>query len=148
MHSQSFRLLAAGLLFLLVVPASLAAQGATGRVEGRIIHAATGRPLAGAQVMVPGTALRAVSEVDGRYGIANVPAGARAITVSHLGYAAKTVTGVQVPAGGAATLDVTLAAEAVAIEGLTVSAAREKGSVSAALDEQRTAAGVVSSITQ
>jgi hypothetical protein len=33
------------------------------------------------------------------------------------------------------------------LEGLTVSAAREKGSVSAALDQQRTATGVVSAIT-
>jgi hypothetical protein len=109
MSSQLFRLLLAGLVFLLAVPAGIAAQGATGRIEGRVIHAGTGRPLTGAQVIVQGTTLRSVSGTDGRYGIANVSAGTRAVTISHLGYATKTVIDVQVPAGGAANVDVVLA---------------------------------------
>lgn len=135
------------LALLLVHPWTGAAQGATGRIVGRVVDGGSGRPLTGAQVLVRNTTLRAVSGVDGRYVVANVPAGTQALVVTHLGYAAKTVTDVQVPAGGAAELDVVLDVEALAIEGLTVSATRERGSVARALDEQRSSVGVVSAIT-
>ncbi|MEW5929189.1 MAG: TonB-dependent receptor [Gemmatimonadota bacterium] len=144
------KLVRAGLLWvvlLLALPGRADAQDAAGRIVGRVVDAASGRALTGAQVMVRGTTLRAVSGVDGRYAIANVPAGAQALVVTHLGYAAKTVTDLRVPAGGAAEADVSLAVEALAIEGLTVSATRERGSVSRALDEQRTSTGVVNAIT-
>ncbi len=135
------------LALLLALADGAEAQGAAGRIVGRVLDAGSGRPLTGAQVVVRNTTLRAVSGVDGRYGIANVPAGAQALVVTHLGYAAKTVTELVVPAGGAAEADVSLTVEALALEGLTVSATRERGSVSRALDEQRTSTGVVNAIT-
>lgn len=130
----------------LAVPCVVAAQG-TGRIVGRVLDGASGRPLAGAQVVVQNGTQRAVSGVDGRYALSGVPAGPHGLVVTHLGYAMKTVTGIQVPSGGAAEMDVTLAAEALALEGLTVSASRERGSVSRALDEQRSAPGITSATT-
>lgn len=131
---------------LLAAAGPLLAQGA-GRIAGRVVSAATGNPVVSAQVVVAGTALRAVTDVAGRFTLANVPAGTQSVTATSLGFAAKTVTGVAVAAGQTAELDISLAAEALALEGLTVTAAAERGSVSRALDEQRTATGVVSSVT-
>lgn len=137
--------LALALLALLTLAAPLAAQ--SGQVTGRVVDATTGRPVAAARVAVQGLQLAGNTGVDGRYNISGVPAGARALVVSALGYSTKTVTGVQVSAGGTATMDVSLSAGTLLLEELTVTAQAERGSVTQALDEQRTAVGVVNSIT-
>jgi outer membrane receptor for ferrienterochelin and colicin len=130
---------------LLALPATAAAQA--GRVGGRVVDAATGRPIAGARVAVIVSPVRsAVTGVDGTYVIRNVPLGSHSVAASHLGHATKTVTGVAVTASGV-NLDISLAVQAVGIQGIVVSAARERGSVNRALDEQRNAPGVVNSIT-
>jgi len=137
--------LAALLLSLLLPPAAAAQQ--SGQIAGRVLDSSSGRPLPSARVAVQGTTLAAVSAVDGRYLLRGVPAGEHTVTVSLLGYAPKTVTGVRVTAGGAAALDLTLAPRGISLAGITATATRERGSVSRALDEQRTATGVVNSVT-
>lgn len=146
MSIRSIRHAFAALLLVALAPALLGAQAA-GRIAGRVVDGQTGRGLTGAQVAVQGTPLRATAGADGRYTLSGVPAGARTLVVSLLGYGTKTVTGVVVPAGGVAEQDLSLASEALAIGGLTVTATRERGSVNRALDEQRTSVGVVNSVT-
>lgn len=124
-----------------------AAGQQAGRILGRVIEGGTGEALPGAQVVVEGTSLGAITGVDGRYIITGVPAGLQTVRVVSLGYGEKSVTGVQVPAGATASLDVTLQSEAIAVEGLVVTAMAERGTVSRALDEQRNATGVVNAIT-
>jgi hypothetical protein len=137
------RSLFVGLLLLAALPA--AAQ--SGRVGGRVIDAASGRPIAGARVtLVSDPARGAVTGVDGTYVIRNVPAGTHSVAASHIGHAPKTVSGLQVTAAGL-ELDISLSTQAIGLQGITVTAGRERGSVSRALDEQRNAAGVVSAIT-
>ena len=145
MPIRSITLALAAALFLAVAPEA-AAQGA-GRVTGRVVDQQTGRGLAGAQVAVQGTQLRATAGVDGRYTLQGVPAGTRALTASLLGYAAKTVTDVAVPSGGTVEQTITLGAQALSLGALNVSARVERGSVSRALDEQRTSVGVVNAVT-
>lgn len=137
--------LAFAFVALLLAAAPLAAQA--GQITGRVVDAATGRPLASARVAVQGLPLAASTRVDGRYQITGVPAGAQALSVTRLGYASKTVTDVSVTAGGTVTQDVTLSAAALLLEAVTVTAAAERGSVTAALDEQRTAVGVVNAVS-
>jgi hypothetical protein len=127
--------------------APVAAQQGTGQVVGRVLDAATGRGLPNARVVVQGTTLGATAGVDGRYTLARVPAGTRAVVVSLLGYGTKTVTGVAVPAGAAVNVDVSLSAEALSLGGIEVTATRERGSISRAIDEQRTATGIVNATT-
>ena len=119
----------------------------TGRIQGRVLDAATGRPLPGAQVTVVGSAIRGVSGVDGAYAIESVPAGPQALQLSLMGYGSKTVTGVLVSPGQTTEQSLSLSAEAVSIEGITVTAVRERGSISRALDGQRSAVAMISSTT-
>ncbi|MDP6966848.1 MAG: carboxypeptidase-like regulatory domain-containing protein, partial [Candidatus Marinimicrobia bacterium] len=56
-------------------------------VSGRVTDAATGDPLAGANVMVEGTALGDAADASGSYSISNVPSGAQTVTASMIGYA-------------------------------------------------------------
>jgi outer membrane receptor protein involved in Fe transport len=118
-----------------------------GRVVGRIIDAASGQGITGAQVQVVGSALGALAGVDGRFTIVNVPAGALTLQARRLGFTPKTVTGVQLAAGQTVEQSITLTAATVQLDVVTVEASAERGSVSSALDQQRTATGVVNAIT-
>ncbi|HEX8393212.1 MAG TPA: TonB-dependent receptor [Longimicrobium sp.] len=138
--------LAVAFAALLGIAAPAAAQN-SGRIVGRVIDGGTGRGIAGAQVSVGGTTLRATAGVDGRYTLAGVPAGVHTVGASHLGFSPKSVTGVNVAPGAAADLDISLNASTLSLTGITVTAVREAGTVNRALDEQRTSTGVVNSTT-
>jgi TonB-dependent receptor len=125
----------------------LAAQE-TGRIVGRVIDAGQGGPIAGVVLEVVGTTVRAQSAIDGRFTLAGVPAGSVAVRARYIGFRPKVVEGITVPAGGTATQDITLAAQIVELEEISVSASAEQGTVARALEEQRYATGVVSAITQ
>jgi hypothetical protein len=147
MTGRPWRLALAALLLSLLLPPAAAAQG-TGQIAGRVLDSSTGRPLPGARVSVLGTPAAAIAAVDGRYALRGVALGEHTVTASLLGHATKTVTGVRVAAGGAAALDLTLAPQGIALAGITATASRERGSVNRALDEQRTATGIVNATTR
>jgi hypothetical protein len=124
----------------------LAAQQ-TGRVVGRVIDGQSGLGMNGVTVQVVGGSLGSLSGVDGRYVILNVPAGTVSLRVENLGHGTKTITNVVVPAGGAVEQNITLESQAVELRSIEVTASAERGSVTRALDQQRTATGIVSAIT-
>ena len=94
----------------LVATGSLNAQQVgAGRVVGRVLDAQTGRGIAGARVGVEHGSVSAISGVEGRYELRNVPAGATSLSIGAAGYATKTVTGLQIAPGSAVSLDVALA---------------------------------------
>lgn len=128
------------------LPATVQAQE-TGRVIGRIVDAEAGAPIAGAQVEVAGTSIRTVSAIDGRYTLLNVLSGTVAVSARFVGYQPKTVTGLVVPNGGAVEQNISLTASVVQLEEVAVTAAAERGSVNAALDEQKNAVGVINAIS-
>lgn len=128
-------------------PAQTAAQTEAGRIVGRVIDAESGRGLVGARILVQGTNTATLSGIDGRYVLASVPRGRVALSVTYLGYGEKTVTGIETPASGALSFDFSMLPAALAIEGITVTAAGQQGTISRALDEQRSAVGVTSAVT-
>ncbi|HEX2077118.1 MAG TPA: TonB-dependent receptor [Longimicrobium sp.] len=96
---------------------ALAAQ--TGTVQGTVVDAQSMQPLADAQVTVAGTSLRAVTRADGRFSLAGVPAGSRTVRATRIGYAAAERT-VTVAAGEAATVNLSMAAQAVLLQDVVV----------------------------
>ena len=88
-----------------------------GGVSGRVTNGTTGEPMAGAQVLVVGTTRGAVTAADGRFTLTGVPAGSHRLRVTMIGYAV-VEQAVVVAAGQAATVNVTLRAQAVALEGV------------------------------
>ncbi|HQF37759.1 MAG TPA: carboxypeptidase-like regulatory domain-containing protein [Opitutaceae bacterium] len=102
---------AAALLSLLAVlslPAPVAAQApapatpatapqGAGRLTGRVVDAATGKYLEGAEVSLQGTGLRTNASRDGMFQFTGVPAGEHTVVVNYLGMeSAKTVVTVAV----------------------------------------------------
>ena len=119
----------------------------TGRIVGRILDANTGQGLTDVGVQIVGTTLGAMSGVEGRYAVANIPAGTITVQVRRLGYAPKTVTGILLNGGQTLEQNITMQPASVQLQAMSVTAAAERGTVNEALDQQRTATGIVSSVT-
>jgi outer membrane receptor protein involved in Fe transport len=135
------------LLCLLVTPILRASAQETGRIVGRVVEGQQGAPVAGATVELVGAGRTVVTALDGRYILEQVPAGPASVRVRMIGFGPKVVTGIQVPAGGAAAQDIALEAEAVQLAEISVSAAAERGTVNRAVEEQRNAANIVSAVS-
>ncbi|HVH69302.1 MAG TPA: SusC/RagA family TonB-linked outer membrane protein [Gemmatimonadales bacterium] len=103
------------------------AQLPTGSVTGRVTDAAAKRPLVGAQVLAVGTVRRAFTDVKGEFRLSDVPVGEVDIRVQLIGYAtaARKLT---VAAGETATAEIELAASAVALDEVIVTATGEERS--------------------
>jgi TonB-linked SusC/RagA family outer membrane protein len=87
---------------------ALPAAAQSGQIAGVVSDSSTGAPVIGAQVVVSGTTLGATTTDEGRFTIVNVAAGTHAVEVRRLGFAARTVRGVQVTAGQTTNVDVRL----------------------------------------
>ena len=98
---------------------ALQAQGGYGRVSGRVVQAGSGEALTGAQVVVGGTSIGAVTDENGRYFLPRVPAGSQTIEVTYLGRSTATQT-VTVADGQLATADFVLETLAIAQPELVV----------------------------
>ena len=119
----------------------------TGRIVGRVIDAATGQGISDAGIHVVGTTLGVQSGVDGRFSLSKIPAGTVTIQVRRIGFVPKNVTGILLGANQTIEQNISLVTSATQVAATVVTAAAERGSVNEALDQQRTAVGVVNSIT-
>jgi len=124
----------------------LAAQQNTGRIIGRVVDAANAQPLQGVQVVANDGVVGTLSDLDGRFVLVNVPTGTVTLTAQSLGYATKTVTGLEVSGEEITSFNITLEQSAVELAGITVTAAAEAGSSTALLDERRTSIASVEAI--
>lgn len=108
--------------------ANVTAQGiVTGAISGRITDQ-NGQGVQGAQVQVVNTSTgfsrRTISQEGGRYAVQNLPVGGPyTVTITMLGMAPQTRSGLSVSLGQDIRVDAQLAAQAVAIEGITVEGA-------------------------
>ena len=120
----------------------------TGRIVGKVVDARTGQGLSDVAIQVVGTTTGTSSGLEGRYGLGKVTAGTVTLHIRRLGFAAKTVTGITLDAGRTIEQDIALDPVTISLETQVVTAQVERGSVNAALDKQRTATGVVNSVTR
>lgn len=100
---------------LTVIPLSgLAAQGATGRIEG-VVRASSGAPMPRARVMIVGSSFTTLTDSVGAYRFPEVPAGALTIRAVQIGYKTSVVEGIRLAAGQTIRQDFALDQSAVAI---------------------------------
>ncbi len=131
MTRRSTRLLAAAAG---MAPAALVAQATTGVITGRVTDRASGQAISAAQIQIVGTQRGTTTGENGTFRITGVPAGTVQLRVLRIGFGAQTVS-VTVNAGQTtAPVTVGLAASAVNLDVVTVTAAgtttraREQGS--------------------
>ncbi|MFO7588421.1 MAG: TonB-dependent receptor [Gemmatimonadota bacterium] len=115
-------LTAAGLALFAASP--LFGQASAGKIQGRVTDAATGAPVAGAQVRVEGTTLGNITNDQGFYFVNEVPAGLQNVEANFIGYRAVVVQGERILAGQTTTLNFELEQTAVELEAITVEGER------------------------
>ncbi|GLC25134.1 SusC/RagA family TonB-linked outer membrane protein [Roseisolibacter agri] len=108
----------------------------TGTVSGVVTEATTGQPVPDAQVGIAGAPLGTATRADGRFTIANVPAGSRVVQVRRIGYALQERT-VTVAAGQVATVSFQLTRQATVLsEVVTVGyGTQRRGNLTGAVDQ-------------
>ena len=104
------------LLASLLVAGSAAAQGT---IRGTVVDASTGDTVPGANVLVQELQVGAGTDVDGRFEIADVPAGAYTLVTSFLGYRRST-TPVTVQSGQPAVVTIALEEDRLGLEEVVV----------------------------
>ncbi len=119
-----------------------------GTLAGKIHDEQSGEELVGANVLVQGTTLGATTDIDGKYVVKNIPPGVYSIRISYVGYAVKTITGVNVKTGETLSLDANIASAAVTAEEVVVTAERVLSNEAAILAQRKKAAGIGDGISQ
>ncbi|MCI0451303.1 MAG: TonB-dependent receptor [Candidatus Latescibacteria bacterium] len=124
-----------------------------GTITGSVKDGKTGEPLIGATVGVVNTKLGGSTDLDGRYSIANVPAGLHSLRVMYAGYALKVVTGVAVTGEQSTSMDIRLEpmtteeSDAMRIEDIYVTAERLRTSATSILADRQRAAVIGDAIS-
>jgi hypothetical protein len=121
-------------------------QAQTGQIIGKVLDASTGQGIVDAGVQVVGTTVGVSSGLEGRYRL-KVNAGTVTLQVRRIGYTPKTITGIIVTENSVLVQDITLTAAKIQLAAVSVTAAKEKGTISEALNQQRNATNVVNAIT-
>jgi len=114
---------AALLASFLAAASTASAQTTTGRVLGRVTDGAQS-PVSGARITVTGTRYAGVSDVDGRYVIAGLPAGTYELRTVRIGQAPKVTAGVSVTAGRDTRADISIDAAPTTLAGVVTTASR------------------------
>jgi TonB-linked SusC/RagA family outer membrane protein len=105
-----------------VVLSALAADPAEaqqGTITGRVVNAQGGQPVGAVQIFIPALDLGVLSDVNGSYNLANVPAGTHTITAQRIGFRAVTAT-ISVVGGEVAVQNFELPEEALQLDAVVV----------------------------
>jgi len=124
MQRQRFVWLASLVAGLMLMLSGTAGAATSGKIVGTVTDAETGEPLPGANVIVEGIRLGSVTDVNGRYFILNVPAGAHNLRVVLVGYRQVEVQDVVVRVELTTTQSFQLQQEAIEVGQITVTAER------------------------
>jgi len=100
-------------------------------VRGTILDADSRQPVIGAAIAVIGSTppLGAVTDVDGRFTIANVPVGRIDLRVRAIGFEDATLNNILVTAGKESVLNIMLTSSVTQMDAVTVTAKKERGAV-------------------
>ncbi|MQA90404.1 MAG: TonB-dependent receptor [Gemmatimonas sp.] len=128
------------ILLLLKGAAPLLGQSA-GSLTGSVRAAETGEALVGAEVRVVGSALRTLTDVQGRFLIPRVSAGSQVVEIGYLGRETQSET-VMIEAGALSQVEFSVPVTAVVIEGVEVLGDRAS-SQARALSQQRSASNII-----
>ena len=124
-HAWS-RLAAGFAVFALLAGFVATAEAQTGKLTGVVSDAESGAPLEGAQIILQGTGLTALTGSNGRYFLVNVPPSAYTVLVRRIGYTSQEVRNVIVQIDVTKTIDVALQpAGAVGVADIVVTAEAE-----------------------
>ncbi|MFB9055273.1 TonB-dependent receptor domain-containing protein [Mariniflexile ostreae] len=132
-------------LIVLLTTAVLTAQN-TGTIAGKLIDIAyNNEPLAFANVLIKGTIKGTTSNMDGRYVLDNLEAGAYTLQFSFIGYESKEIKAT-IKAGEITEINVPMNASTASLDEIVITTTTNRESETALLLEQKKAVGFKASI--
>ncbi len=108
------------LVLLCLTLTAPALAGMTGKLSGRITDAATGQPLAGANIRLETLSLGAASDLNGFYTMLRIPPERYTVRISYVGYRTHVIDDVRIESGRATHLPVALEPAAVQTDEVVV----------------------------
>ena len=97
----------------------------TGTIAGKVVNAATSKPLFGANVSVKGTSLGTITDANGDFTVSNMKPGSYEVRASFVGYASQTKE-IVVREGEGTSVNFSLTASDIIGQPITVTATRGK----------------------
>lgn len=138
------------ILALLSIVLSLTAQAdgpaQKGTIRGTVIDDDNGETLIGVNILVKGTSIGTITDIDGNYSLPLEP-GTYQVSFSYISYASKSVTEVVVLPNEVTELDLRLAPESVAIAEVVVTAQAVENTETALLTIQKNSANMLDGIS-
>lgn len=131
------------ILCIMLAPQQIWSQ-TNGRIQGKIIDSSSRQPLTGATVLIEGTGMGAVTDLEGDYEIHNVPQGSYNVAVTYIGYQ-KVSFHVQVKKGENLVKDIML--EPVGLVGETVLVTAQASGQKQAINQQLSAERIVNVVS-
>jgi hypothetical protein len=114
----------ARLLILVLLSVSFAFAATTGKITGTVTDN-NGEPLIGVNIIVAGTGLGAVTNLDGYYVILNVPPGYQTVTASMIGYSTYSIQDVRVEIDRTQTINIVMSEQVLEGESVVITAERK-----------------------
>ncbi len=96
--------------------------GTTGKISGQVTDAKSGEPLVGTNVIITGTTLGSVVDLDGYYSILNIPPGTYEVQFRFIGFRTHVVKQVQVMSDNTTKLDAPMQEDFVTADVVTITA--------------------------
>ena len=119
----------------------------TGVICGTVTDAKIKEPLIGASVVIEGTTVGAITDIDGNFRIENVKPGTYTVAASYVSYQTQTVKDVPVVACQEAVLNIELSDANLQLQNVVVVAQRKLGTEMAVLNTVRKSLPVVNGIS-
>lgn len=116
------------ILFLACFAVALSQTG-TGAISGIVTDAETKNPLTGANVIIKGTFLGAVTDIHGEFRIAKIPVGIYTVETSLIGYQRKLLSGIIIKQSEEYSLAIQLVPSEIQAEEVIVTASRREQSL-------------------
>ncbi|NQV50329.1 MAG: carboxypeptidase-like regulatory domain-containing protein [Candidatus Marinimicrobia bacterium] len=115
----------ASLFLVMLAITSLTMAATTGKISGMVREKSTGEPMIGVNIIVEGTSLGAVTNIDGYYVILNVPPGFHELKASMIGYSQYTIKDIRVEIDRTQNINIDMSDQILEGESVTITAERK-----------------------
>jgi TonB-dependent receptor len=119
----------------------------TGKLSGRIIDKTNGETLIGVPVMIEGTTIGGVTDLDGQFLLPGIPAGNHSVSIRYVGYQPMVIRDVAVRPGEVANLEVALETSSQELNEVMIVAELKRENIGALMVLQQKSATVQDGIS-
>ena len=135
------------ILFFIILSSQITFSQEKGTVRGTITDSKSGETLIGVNILIEGTFAGTVTDFDGNFTLANIPAGNINLVFSYISYTSQTITDVEIQSNNVTVLNIQMSPATEEIDEVTVTAKQLTNSENAILSMQKKAEGIQDGIS-